>query len=154
MYKKLIRFLHILCLICISCSGSNNLVREIEPTHQKYKDEFNLEIVCVVDGIADPSQDRRSFYKIYINKNESGRTTTGLESQRKFLKMRLEPNRHLLKIEKWVLDPEMKTYRKLNNIEQPRPAYVYFDLPEGKYMIITAISKVDGHTEYRFSIQD
>lgn len=82
-------------------------------------------------NIPGPDRDRRSYYKIYINKIEVGRTEIGLESQVKKYSTKLEFNSHLLEIEKYVLDEEKERYVKLNNIEQPKPNFFYFS-NEGK----------------------
>jgi hypothetical protein len=81
-------------------------------------------------GIINPDMDRRSYYRIFLDKVEAGRTTTGLESQKKTYRGTLDSNRHLLRVEKWVLDKRKGRYIKLNNISQPKPDYIYFNVPE------------------------
>ncbi len=99
--------------------------------------EFNFKFIGYDINIDDPSWDRRSYYKIFIDKVDAGRTTIGLESQRKTFESKISSNRHLLIVEKWVLDEKKGQYIKLNNIEQPKPGYIYFDLPEDKAVVIS-----------------
>jgi len=99
--------------------------------------EYNFNFLGYDININNPEKDRRCYYKIFIDKIEVGRSTIGLESQKKFFESNIQSNRHLLMVEKWVLDEKMGKYVKLNNIEQPKPNYKYFDLPEDKYVKIT-----------------
>jgi hypothetical protein len=98
--------------------------------------EYNFKFVGFDINIDDPSWDRRSYYKIFIDKVDAGRTTIGLESQKKTYESKIPSNRHLLIVEKWVLDEKKGQYVKLNNIEQPKPGYIYFDLPDDKAVVI------------------
>ncbi len=99
--------------------------------------EFNLKFIAYDINIEDPAWDRRSYYKVYIDKVDAGRTTIGLESQKKVFESNISSNRHLLVAEKWALDEKKGQYIKLNNIEQPKPDYIYFDMPEDKTAVIT-----------------
>ena len=99
--------------------------------------EYNFKFIGYDGNIDNPENDRRSYYKIYIDKVESGRTTIGLESQKKSFEARMTVNRHVLIVEKWVLDEKGGKYVKLNNIEQPRPNYVYFDLQEDRIVVVS-----------------
>ena len=78
-------------------------------------------------GLLNPDNDKRSYYKVFIDKSEVGRTTIGLESQKKFFEIELPVNRHLLSVEKWALNEKTGSYEKLNNVHQPKPAYCYFE---------------------------
>ncbi|HSV98244.1 MAG TPA: hypothetical protein VLM75_15075 [Spirochaetota bacterium] len=103
----------------------------------KQPDTYNFKFIGYDTNITNPENDRRSYYRIYINKIEIGRTTIGLESQDKSFESRIQPNRHLLVVEKWALDEKSEKYVKLNNIHQPRPNFVYFGLPEKRIVVIT-----------------
>jgi hypothetical protein len=98
--------------------------------------EYNFKFVGYDINIDDPSFDRRSYYKIFIDKIDAGRTTIGLESQKKIFESKISSNRHLLVVEKWVLDEKKGQYVKLNNIEQPKPGYLYFELHDDKAAVI------------------
>lgn len=100
-------------------------------------DTYNFKFIGYDINITNPDNDRRSYYRVYIDKIEIGRTTIGLESQDKYFEAKIQPNRHLLVIEKWVLDEKSEKYVKLNNIHQPRPNFVYFGLPEKRIVVIT-----------------
>ncbi len=99
--------------------------------------EYNFRFIGYDINIDDPEKDRRSYYKIKIDKLEVGRTTIGLESQKKIFESTLTSNRHLLIVEKWALNERKGKYIKLNNIEQPKPDYIYFESYEDKIVIIT-----------------
>jgi hypothetical protein len=111
--------------------------------------EYNCRIAIYDDYIRNPANDRRCYYRIFIDKIEKGRTTTGLESQKKFFDTSLTVNRHLLRIEKWVLNEGKGQYVKLNNIEQPRPSHFYFSIPENRVVAITVKTGRNRKTEYR-----
>jgi len=115
---------------------------------------YNFKLLAYDENINDPQSDRRSFYKVYIDKIETGRTTIGLESQIKSFETRLSSNRHLLIVEKWVLVEKKKKYIKLNNIDQPKPHFLYFNLPRESRVVITMRNDVESrkasfHIEYR-----
>ena len=116
-------------------------------------DKFNFRFLGSDTEINNPDNDRRSYYKIYIDKADEGRTTTGLESQEKAYETALSPNRHLITVEKWVLDQKTSRYVKLNNIEQPKPNFFYFDLPENRIVKIEMKSLKDGQTEYKVDFE-
>jgi hypothetical protein len=116
-------------------------------------DRYNLKFIGFDAEIENPSDDRRSYYKIYINKAEEGRTTTGLESQEKTFETLLPPNRHLIVVEKWVLDQKSGRYVKLNNIDQPKPNFIYFTLPAKKIVIIEMKTVRDGAAEFRLDYE-
>ena len=109
-----------------------------------------VEIVVRDTGIMDPENDRRSYYRVFIDKIEVGRTEIGLESQIKKFATTTEPNSHLLRIEKYVLDEKNDRYVKVNNIDQPRPNFFYFDNTDKRNLKIEIIHTVDTHhAEYR-----
>jgi hypothetical protein len=112
-------------------------------------DKYNFRFYGFDAEIDNPENDRRSYYKIFIDKAEEGRTTTGLESQGKTYEAFLSPNRHLIMVEKWVLDHKTSRYIKLNNIEQPKPNFFYFDLPENRIVKIEMKTLKDGQTEFK-----
>lgn len=114
----------------------------------KKPDSYNVRFIGLDAEIDDPASDRRAYYKIFIDKEEEGRTTTGLESQEKTCETTLQPNRHLITVEKWVLDQKSGRYIKLNNIEQPKPNFIYFDLPADRIVIIEMKSLRDGKTDF------
>lgn len=104
---------------------------------EKKQRDYNLKFIAYDINIDDPAWDRRSYYKVFIDKVEAGRTTIGLESQKKVFESNVSVNRHLLVVEKWALDEKKGQYIKLNNIEQPKPGYVYFNMPDDKTAVIT-----------------
>ncbi len=114
----------------------------------KRPEKYNFRFVGADAEIDNPENDRHSYYKVFIDKAEEGRTTTGLESQAKSYEATLQPNRHLITVEKWVLDRKTSSYVKLNNIEQPKPNFFYFDLPENRVVTIDMKTMKDGQAEY------
>jgi hypothetical protein len=96
------------------------------PQTYKKPQGYNVRFIAVDVGIDNPAMDRRSYYRILIDKVEAGSTTNALESQEKVFETTLEPGRHLITIEKFVLDEKKGRFVKLNNIDQPKPDYCYF----------------------------
>lgn len=123
-------------------SGENKPSEEIPDNKSK---EYNFKFIGYDINIDDPALDRRTYYKIYIDKIDAGRTTIGLESQKKTFEYKIASNRHLLMVEKWVLDEKKGQYVKLNNIEQPKPGYTYFELPDGKVAVIVLKNDPSGN---------
>jgi hypothetical protein len=127
----------------------------VKDTGDDYRkpDKINFRFNGSDAEIYNPENDRRSYYKIFIDKAEEGRTTTGLESQGKTYEASLSPNRHLIMVEKWVLDQKTSRYIKLNNIEQPKPNFFYFDLPENRIVNVEMKTLKDGQTEFKVEFE-
>lgn len=139
------------CCIC-GCIAPRELTNDKgQRDGERYRapEKYNFRFIGYDDGIDNPDDDRRSYYRIYIDKVEEGRTTIGLESQEKVFDTTLAPNRHLITVEKWVLDRKSGRYMKVNNIDQPKPNYIYFDLPEKRIVIVEKRTDADGNAEYR-----
>ena len=116
--------------------------------------KYNFKFIGYDQNIKNPDNDRRSYYRIFIDKIESGRTTIGLESQFKTFTLKLPQNRHLLTVEKWVLNKKKKRYVKLNNIDQPKPDFFYFTVPEKrKVVVILNNNIVTGNTLYSIDLE-
>lgn len=105
-------------------------------------EDVKLTVLIRDTAIGAPENDRRSYYRVFIDKVEAGRTEIALESQNKKFETSLERNSHLLRIEKYVLDAQKERYVKLNNIEQPKPDFVYFDTSDVSRMRITVVHDV------------
>ena len=119
----------------------------------KVSDKYNLKFEGFDSEIENPSQDKRCYYKIFIDKVEDGRTTTGLESQKKVYETKLSQNRHLMVVEKWVLDEKAGKYVKLNNIDQPKPNFIYFNIPEKRIVIIKMETGRDGKSNFEIDFE-
>jgi hypothetical protein len=115
--------------------------------------KYNLEFSGHDAGIDNPDLDRRSYYKIFLDKVEAGRTTTGLESQEKKYRGSLESNRHLLRVEKWVLDKRKGRYIKLNNISQPKPDFIYFNVPAKGTVVIKMKTSKKNRAHFAVSVE-
>jgi hypothetical protein len=118
----------------LSCSTTKDVV----PDRGSYRmpEGYNVRFVGFDTGIDSPENDRRSYYRVFIDKVEAGRTTIGLESQDKTFEAQMTANRHLLSVEKWVLNEKDGKYVKLNNIDQPKPGFTYFGVPEKRVVLI------------------
>ncbi|MCU0848159.1 MAG: hypothetical protein MUD12_09755 [Spirochaetes bacterium] len=127
-----------LLFLIIAAAGCSIPAANKKTSQQKFKapSGFNFRLAVSDTGITNPADDRRTYYRVYIDKSEEGRTTTGLESQEKTFEASLQSNRHLVMIEKWVLDEKTSSYTKLNNVEQPRPNFYYFDAEPEKILIL------------------
>jgi len=144
----------VLMFAFVSCNKTQ--IRESRPDESFTIDEnykipknHNFEFVGYNTNIENPSNDRRCYYKIFIDKVEMGRTTTGLESQEKRYETRLTENRHLVTIEKWILDKEKGEYVKVNNIQQPKPSYFYFKIYKSRIVKVELLSEIYGKAEYK-----
>jgi hypothetical protein len=132
----------ITCFFIIGCgTAGKELIK-------KEKSEYNFYISIYDSDINNPENDRRCYYMIYINKLESGRTATGLESQKKQFETVLPVNRHLVKVEKWVLNESQGRYVKMNNIDQPKPDFIYINIEEDKVVKVDLKSSKSGTAFY------
>jgi len=145
--KKFIALLGLIVFVsggCKSFSGDNIV------GFFKYKkpDKYNFKLIVFRNNLQDPSQDKRCYYKVYIDKEYIGRTTIALDSQKKFFTKKISDVRHLLVIEKWELDPVAKKYVKLNNVQQPKPSFHYFTTHKKRIVVITMQIGKDRKTSY------
>lgn len=86
---------------------NNSIIDSLEEVKvQKYKvpENYNVKIITYDTGITDPADDQRGYYRIMIDRIESGRTMIALESQEKFIEFSVPEGKHLLTIEKYILD--------------------------------------------------
>lgn len=136
-----------MCAGCASTGVRDDAIRYRSP------EDYNFRFVGYDRDVDNPDDDRRSYYKLFIDKAEEGRTTTGLESQQKTYEGTLQANRHLVTVEKWVLDQKSGRYVKLNNIEQPKPNFIYFDLPDDRIVVIEMITSRSGEAEFKIEYE-
>jgi len=142
-------FLFVFLLILISAGCSTTGKEEFYSyTPEISTNKINFTLTAYDTDIDNPAMDRRCYYRVYINKIDSGRTTTGLESQEKYFETALSPNRHLIKLEKWVLDEEQGRYLKVNNIEQPKPDFIYITVTESAKIKVTMKSTRFGNAAF------
>ena len=127
-----------------ACTGKT--VKNDDPF--KTAGAYNLKVIIYNSDITNPDEDDRCYYRIYVNKIERGRTSTGLESQEKTFEGKVSGKRNLISIEKWILDKKRGRYRKVNNVRQPRPSFYYFSIPEKRVLRITVKNKNSGRAEY------
>jgi hypothetical protein len=116
----------------------------------EYSKNFFLSVYDA--DINNPDQDRTCYYMVYIDKMEAGRTNTGLESQEKYFEELLTPNRHLIKIEKWILNESLGRYIKLNNIDQPKPDFIYINIEKDKIVRIKIKSSRTGIASFSTTV--
>ncbi len=114
---------------------------------------YNLKFIGFDNNTIRPDKAKRSFYKILINQAIKGRTTTGLEFQKKTYTVKLSTNKHVLVVKKHVLDKRTKQYRMLNNINQPKPGYVSFSIPEDRIVVITLKVGKNNKAKYLISYE-
>ena len=148
--KHLQNLFILVILIFIGCS---TVEKKDDPIKTKDDDiqtktENNFYISIYDSDISGNNDDRRCYYTIYINKVESGRTTTGLESQEKVFETTLAPDKHLIKVEKWVLNENLGRYVKVNNIDQPKPDFIYVDIKKNDTVRVKLKSSKTGVANY------
>ncbi len=51
-----------------------------------------------------------------------------------------------------MLDEAVGKYVKLNNIDQPRPNFVYFDVPANRVVVIRMITRSDMTADYTIDL--
>lgn len=114
-------------LIASGCKTVPTYEPPIEPIISPTEVNINFRFIAYDTRITNPDDDKRCYYKIFIDKIDAGRTTIGLESQKKYFEAKLSSNMHLIVVEKWVLDEREGEYKKVNNILQPKPNFFYFE---------------------------
>lgn len=145
----LLIFIQILSSCQTTQTGDSQTSNDLYPNY-KLPEKYNFKFIGIDSNIINPENDRRSYYKITIDKIDAGlRSSIGLESQEKVFVTTLSSNRHLLTIEKYKLDDKKGKYVKLNNIEQPKPAFTYFEVPEGRIVTIKLIQdRINNKSEF------
>ena len=134
-------------LISVGCTTVDKQDPIEKPDPIKIKDGNNFYIYIYDSDITD-SADRKCYYTVYINNIDSGRTTTGLESQEKVFETTLTPDKHLVKVEKWVLNENLGRYVKVNNIDQPKPDFIYVDIKRNDTVRVKVRSTKSGAAKY------
>lgn len=151
-------FLLLLLLVSVSylvsCKTVPQYEAPVEPVITPVEVAVNFRFIAYDTGITNPDDDKRCYYKVYIDKIDAGRTTIGLESQKKYFEAKLSPNNHLIVIEKWVLDEREGEYKKVNNILQPKPNYFYFETKKNAVTEVTMVNDKKTNTaQYSVSTQ-
>jgi len=138
----------------ISCKTVPKYEAPVEPVITPVEVNVNFRFIAYDTGIANPDDDKRCYYKVFIDKIDAGRTTIGLESQKKYFEAKLSPNTHLIVIEKWVLEEREGEYKKVNNILQPKPNYYYFETRSNAVTEVTMVNdKKTNVAQYSVNIQ-
>jgi hypothetical protein len=138
----------------ISCKTVPKYEALVEPVITPVEVNVNFRIIAYDTEIANPDDDKRCYYKVFIDKIDAGRTTIGLESQKKYFEAKLSPNTHLIVIEKWVLDEREGEYKKLNNILQPKPNFYYFETRSNAVTEVTMVNdKKTNRAQYSVTMQ-
>lgn len=110
----------------VSCQSiSHEIDKAIRPG---WSGKYNTEITVIEKNFNDPANDTLGFYRITIDKKIKVRTEIALRSQKRIWQGRLSKERHLLRIERWELDPQDKTYKRARNILQPNDPYFYIQV--------------------------
>jgi ankyrin repeat protein len=126
--------------VAVYKAPENNQVNLHEIVKYAKPADYNFKLICTDINIKNPASDNRSYYKVIIDKEDSGRTSIALESQTKEFKSSLSINKHLIRIEKYELNKKKKRYNKLNNIDQPKPNYFYVDVPEDRIVVLKVVN--------------
>ena len=106
-------------------------------------------IIQAVDIQEQDRDDREMiFYKLIIDGVDAGRTDSGPSALARELKIILEPNRyHLVRLERWTLNPSKGRYDRENNIRQPKMQQIYIPMNR----IVKVVITFDGR-EYSYAI--
>ena len=143
----------IFILIFIACGTPERRDDASDTSDTRPKTGNNFYIHIYDSGIVNSEDDRQCYYTIYIDKIESGRTTTGLESQVKIFEAELPPDKHLIKVEKWILNENLGRYMKVNNIDQPKPDFIYVDIRKNDTVRVKVKSSKTGVATYNIGVE-
>lgn len=110
----------------------------------EYPVEYNLAVAFRDNITISPAgnvTNRSIYYVILIDGADENRTSTGAGEAEKLINARLAAGKyHLIKAERWELDPVKGRYIRMNNISQPREIRIY--IPENR--IIKVNIEFDG----------
>jgi hypothetical protein len=140
--------------ILVSCTVDRAAVQKIEPANNapkqtlsnflpelSYKKPEEFDFQLIIKGEPSLTQTEKIYYRVFIDKEEIGRTSIGIPGEEKSLDAMISPDSHILTIEKYQLDERKGKYVKLKNIEQPKPDFFTFSLPGDRIIIINIIDK-------------
>jgi hypothetical protein len=99
-----------------------------------YKKPADANIRLIITGSA--AADRIVYYRVFIDDEDAGRSTIGEDGAPKSFQSLIEPARHTLNVEKYVLDTIKDKYIRVKNIDQPKPDSFTFELPEDRILVI------------------
>jgi hypothetical protein len=126
-------------VFAVACGTMEEIKEADKKERFKRPVTYNFRLITLGTEINSVNENRRSYYRVFIDKKEEGRTTTGFESQDRVFDAKLQPGRHFLEIEKWVLDVRTNGYVKLNNIDQPKPNFFYFESNDDRIVLVKLI---------------
>lgn len=93
----------------------------------------NVTITAIDKGETDPDNDKKIYYKIYLNRKAYAKTTPGFFFQEKSTELTLKKGRYLFSATRFELQPaegnELPEYKRANNILQYDKA-IYLDVKE------------------------
>ena len=116
-----------------------------EPAYKK-PEEFNIRLI--VSGSMNSPQ--KIYYRVSIDDEDAGRTTIGTDAEEKVFESTASPAKHVLLVEKFILDQAKDRYVRVKNIDQPKPDSLEFDLPADRILVIRLVDNGgDAPAEYR-----
>ena len=116
-----------------------------EPSYKK-PEEFNIRLI--VSGTLNSPQ--KIYYRVSIDDEDAGRTPIGTDAEEKVFESMTSPAKHVLLVEKFVLDETKDRYVRVKNIDQPKPDSLEFDLPADRILVIRLVDNGgDAPAEYR-----
>lgn len=116
-----------------------------EPAYKK-PEEFNIRLI--VSGTMNSPQ--KLYYRVSIDDEDAGRTTIGTDAEEKVFESTASPAKHVLLVEKFILDETKDRYVRVKNIDQPKPDSLEFELPADRILVIRLVDNGgDAPAEYR-----
>jgi hypothetical protein len=100
---------------------------------------YNLVLVSKDRGEIPPGEDNSIYYRIYLNKEYTQKTPSGLFFQEKRTEMILSPGKYLVFPERWELrsgNDGLPEFQKSNNRLQEREGF-YVTIPEKGIVTVT-----------------
>jgi len=163
--KRIIILLFCSCIFIAGCKTADTVIQpgsdtgirlndtvepdtvvEVPEETETYKkpEAFNLRLVIRTINAEGELAARKTYYRVFIDGTEQGRTTIGEEIQEKSFEAYVPAENHTITVEKYVLDERRGKYVKLKNIEQPKPDSYTVELPEDR--ILNLSFEEDGAT--------
>lgn len=156
MIKQLIKAAYLTALVGLTAmsAGCNSIAKKEEPPKREVQYE-NAQFESMDRGKSDPLEDRTVYYKIFLDKELTAKTPSGLFFQRKKLDLHLSPGRYLFFAERWVLEEsaegDVPEYKRANNVWQMKP--IYIDIPENPQLFKMIFGIDHDNKEFYFKIE-
>jgi hypothetical protein len=159
-----IKIIIILLLIIVSGCASENIRNEdlkdneVHVDNYKKPSAYNLKIVAY-EAQTNLSKNNdsidQSFYRIFINEIDYGRTDISISNEIKTFTIMLDNGKKpLIRLEKYILDTNKGKYIRVKNIYQPKAYSCVSPILSDKITLITFLmDEMNGKTEINVNFE-